>query len=405
MSNWLIFGLLANYICIAFVLIKWGNIRCTGITPLKTPVFMAILFTSGWEVGVIMLPLVDFPRYEDFINYPEYSFTNPLAMEFASMAFAIWSGYFITCFYFCVIEPKVRFFKIPLVNLINTIVIVITCSFTIYLFLINLPIYAPELGDGKSLNAIFYLIVFLVISAAVYSSTNIRYVKILSMTSTILFFLLISGMWIASFTIEKIAITQIFTSINLMSNYFLDLDKFLLPINLYHEFYLYWWFSWYIMIGQFLARFVGGIKTYQLFLMIMIIPSIPLGLWFSVIFIYYQNEISTVGAYNLCMIFVGTLFVINSLDSLIRLYTDNMNLTPKRLGQKKYIALNIFSLCLLTLMYNYDFLEIEWIGAIVVALFAACLIYIFTMKFNTVRKIDSSPVENETNFENSEIIS
>lgn len=56
-------------------------------------------------------------------------------------------------------------------------------------------------------------------------------------------------------------------------------------------------------------------------------------------------------------------------------------------------------------MYNYDFLEIEWIGAIVVALFAACLIYIFTMKFNTVRKIDSSPVENETNFENRETIS
>ena len=276
MSNWLIFGLLASYIFIAYVLIKWGNIRCTGVTPLKTPVFMAILFTSGWEVGVIMLPMIDFPRYEDFINYPEYSFTNPLAMEFASMGFAIWSGYFITCFYFCVIEPKVRFFKIPLVNFINTVVIVITCSFTIYLFLSNLPIYAPELGDGKNLNAIFYLIVLLVILTAVYSSTKIKYVKILSMSSTILFFLLIFGMWIASFTIEKVAVTEIFTSLNLMSNYFVNLNEFLLPINLYHEFYLYWWFSWYIMIGQFLARFVSGIKTYQLFLMILIISFDPI---------------------------------------------------------------------------------------------------------------------------------
>ena len=48
MSNWLIFGLFANYFCIAYILLKWGNIRCIGETPLKTPVFMAILFTSGF---------------------------------------------------------------------------------------------------------------------------------------------------------------------------------------------------------------------------------------------------------------------------------------------------------------------------------------------------------------------
>ena len=311
MSNWLIFGLVTSYICIAYVLIKWGNIRCIGETPMRTPVFMAILFTSGWEVGVIMLPMIDFLRYEDLINYPEYGFTNPLAMEFASMGFAIWSGYFITCFYFCVIEPKIGFFKIPLVNFINTIVIVVTCSFTIYLFLSNLPIYLPELGDGKNLNAIFYLIVFLVISISVYSSSSIHYVKILSMTSTILFFFLILAMWVASFTLEQTGFTEIFNSINLMSNYFINLNNFLIPINLYHEFYLFWWYSWYIMIGQFLARFVSGIKTYQLFIMIMIIPSIPLALWFSVIFIYYQNGINTVGIYNYSMMFVGTLFVIN----------------------------------------------------------------------------------------------
>ena len=399
MSNWLIFGLVTSYICIAYVLIKWGNIRCIGETPMRTPVFMAILFTSGWEVGVIMLPMIDFLRYEDLINYPEYSFTNPLAMEFASMGFAIWSGYFITCFYFCVIEPKIGFFKIPLVNFINTIVIVVTCSFTIYLFLSNLPIYLPELGDGKNLNAIFYLIVFLVISISVYSSSSIHYVKILSMTSTILFFFLILAMWVASFTLEQTGFTEIFNSINLMSNYFINLNNFLIPINLYHEFYLFWWYSWYIMIGQFLARFVSGIKTYQLFIMIMIIPSIPLALWFSVIFIYYKNGINTVGIYNYSMMFVGTLFVINSLDSLIRLYTDNLNLTPKRLGKSKYIILNILSLSVLTLMYNYDFLEIEWVGAIVIGLVVSCLIYIFTTKRNIVSNIKGSPAENDLNYD------
>ena len=56
-------------------------------------------------------------------------------------------------------------------------------------------------------------------------------------------------------------------------------------------------------------------------------------------------------------------------------------------------------------MYTIDFLEIEWIGAIVVALFAACLIYIFATKFNIVRQIDSSPIENELNYKKVESIS
>tara|TARA_Y100001947_G_C10200341_1_gene244704 strand:+ start:185 stop:661 length:477 start_codon:yes stop_codon:yes gene_type:complete len=152
------------------------------------------------------------------------------------------------------------------------------------------------------------------------------------------------------------------------------------------------------MIGQFLARFVGGIRTYQLLLMILIIPSIPLGLWFSVIYIYHQNNIEIYGLYNLMMMFVGTLFVINSLDSLIRLYTDNLNLTPQNLGQKKYILLNIVSLSILTLLYNFEFLKIEWIGAIVIAMFLACLINILFTKLTIVNDIKSSPSENKLDF-------
>ena len=405
MSSWLIFGLIMSYLCIAYILIKWGNMKCIGVTPLRTPVFMAILFTSGLEVGGIMLPLIDFPRFEDLINYPEYSFTNPLAMEFASMGFAIWSGYFMMCFYFCIIEPKVRFFEIPLVKFLNTAVIIITCSFTTYLFLSNLPFYLPEFGDGKNLNTFFYLVVFLVISAATYSSTKIKYVRILSLTSSTLFFLLIIGMWIASFTIEQARFSEIFSTSILLGDYFIDLPKFLLPINLYHEFYLYWWFSWYIMIGQFLARFVGGVRTYQLLLMILFIPSIPLAMWFSVIFIYYQNNIEIYGMYNLLMMFVGTLFVINSLDSLIRLYTDNLNITTKKLGTRNYLLINIFSLCVLTLMYNFEFLQIEWIGAIVAGLFIACICFILLNKFKIVNQIDSSPIENKLDFDKVKSIS
>ena len=152
------------------------------------------------------------------------------------------------------------------------------------------------------------------------------------------------------------------------------------------------------MIGQFLARFVGGIRTYQLLLMILIIPSIPLGLWFSVIYIYHQSNIEIYGLYNLMMMFVGTLFVINSLDSLIRLYTDNLNLTTKKLGLKKYISLNIISLSVLTMLYNFEFLKIEWIGAIVIAMFLSCLVNILLTKYKVVNNIKSSPLENKIDF-------
>ena len=98
------------------------------------------------------------------------------------------------------------------------------------------------------------------------------------------------------------------------------------------------------------------------------------------------------------MMFVGTLFVINSLDSLIRLYTDNLNLTPKKLGLKKYISLNIISLTVLTMLYNFEFLKIEWIGAIVIAMFLACLLNILFTKHKEVSDINSSPPENKLDF-------
>ena len=37
---------------------------------------------------------------------------------------------------------------------------------------------------------------------------------------------------------------------------------------------------------------------------------------------------------------MGIIFVINSFDSLIRLYTDNLNLTAKRFGTIAYILGN-----------------------------------------------------------------
>jgi choline-glycine betaine transporter len=152
------------------------------------------------------------------------------------------------------------------------------------------------------------------------------------------------------------------------------------------------------MIGQFTSRFVGGLKTYQVLIAMMVIPSIPIAAWFSVLYHYHSAGISTDGLVNFAMVFVGIVFVINSLDSLIRLYTDNLNITVERLGRVNYMALNIVALSLLTLLFKLDFLQIQWVGALVIAIFFGCFGFILSQKFKSVMAIKTSPKENKIDF-------
>jgi len=404
MTAWLSAGILFTFATIAFVLYRWGNIRCVGVTPVKTFTFIAILFTSGLDVGLIMFPLTEFAGYADLATSPEYSFTNPLAIEFGFWAFLIWGFYFLTCFYFCVIEPRVKFFDLPLIKLINNVVIIGTCAFTAYLLLTNLPWYVPELGDGESIIGSFYLIVLVVIAAAVYSSTSIRYVRLLSLATTWLFIGLIALMWAGAFLSENSGIAEFASTVALLGGYFGNIHEFVLPLNDYHEFYLYWWFAWSIMIGQFTARFVGGLRTYQVLAAMLIFPSIPIAIWFTVLYYYSANGLETAGFYNIAMAIVGVTFVINSLDSLIRLYTDNLNLTVTRLGRVKYLLGNLVALSLLTLLFKLDFLQIQWVGAVVIGLFFTCFGYILFTKFKVVSEIECSPKENKIDFNKIELV-
>ena len=65
------------------------------------------------------------------------------------------------------------------------------------------------------------------------------------------------------------------TSATLLAGYFGQLDRFVLPVNDYHAFYLFWWFAWSIMIGQFVSRFVSGISTWQLLVLLLVVPLYP----------------------------------------------------------------------------------------------------------------------------------
>ncbi|MGS0681366.1 BCCT family transporter [Shewanella sp. 125m-7] len=403
MTTWLTIGILFTFAAIAFVIYRWGNVKCVGVTPVRTFTFIAILFTSGLDVGLIMFPLTEFAGYADLGASPEYGFTNPLAIEFGFWAFLIWAFYFLTCFYFCVIEPRVKFFEIPVIKFINNLVIIGTCAFTAYLLLTNLPWYLPEMGDGESIVSSFYLIVFVIIAAAVYSSTSIRYVRILSLASTWLFLGLIVLMWAGAFMSKESGVGEFVNTFALIGDYFGNIHHFVLPMNDYHEFYLFWWFAWSIMIGQFTSRFVGGMKTYQVLIAMMVFPSLPIAVWFTVLYYYSANEIATTGFYNLAMVMVGITFVINSLDSLIRLYTDNLNLTVERFGKAKYIIGNLALMSGLTLLFQLNFLEIQWVGALAIGLILGCFGYILATKYKKVAAIEHSPTENKIDFSKIEL--
>ena len=341
------------------LLVRCGRLILTGRTPTRFFAFFAILFTSGLDVGLIMFPLTEFPIYE---TRKIYGFTNPIAIEFGFWGFYIWLFYFLTTFYFCLVEPRLKIFEIPWVKKVNNATIIATCAFTGYLFLQYLPDYVLGISP-------FYTFTFvgLVVLAAVISSTDIRYLKILSLASTWLFFALIIAMW----AFGGLGLSGLATNMAQLGDYFSNIHRFIFPLSDYHAFYLFWWFAWSIMIGQFVSRFVGGLRTWQLLLALLLIPSIPIALWFSVLFGVYEQGLEITGYMNVLMVLVGTIFVTNSLDSLTRLYSENLHLTVIRLGMKKYILGHWALLYSLILLYQFTPLQIEWIGLVVIFLYAA----------------------------------
>ena len=341
-----------------YVVLRYGSLAIEGAAPVPVATFLAILFTSGLDVGLIMFPLVDF---QAFAAEPRYAFTNPLALEFGFWGFLVWGFYFLTTFYFCVLEPRLRLFEIPLVKLVNNLTIIGTCAFTGYLFLHYLPDYIAGITDP-----VRFSLAGVVVLVAVLSSTHLRFVKALSLGSSALFFLLIA----VAFSVAGMGWSGLVESGVALSDYFAQLHRFVLPLDDYHAFYLFWWFAWSIMIGQFVARFVGGLSTWQLLVALLVVPSLPIALWFSVLYWYFSHGLVIPGALNWGMIGVGVLFVINSLDSLTRLYTQNIGLTIERLGTIRYVLLNWTILFALVLSFQFTPFEIEWVGLVVIGIYA-----------------------------------
>ena len=340
--------------------------------PLSLLGFMALLFTSGLDVGLIMLPLTEFPLYA---REPVYAFANPLAIAFGFWGFLVWGFYFLTTFYFLAIEPHVRLFEIPSVKLVNNLVIIGTCAFTAHLLWRNLPFYVPSIGDASR-----YAVVALTVLMSALTSTHIRYVRVLSVWSMWLFGTLVAVMWLAS----GMGVGGFAHSAASLGSYFANLPRFVVPMSDYHAFYLFWWFSWSIMIGQFVSRFVGGLRTWQLAVALLVIPSIPLGAWFSVLYFYFRQDTPVHPLLATAMVVVGIVFVINSLDSLIRLYSDNLGFTARRLGTRRYVAAHWLLIYSLVLAFQFTPLRIEWIGLVVIGLYAA--VYLLLLRWWRARR-------------------
>ena len=95
------------------------------------------------------------------------------------------------------------------------------------------------------------------------------------------------------------------------------------------------------------------------------------------LFEVYEQGLDISGFINGFMILVGVIFVTNSLDSLTRLYSENLQLTVDRLGKLKYIGIHWCLLYGLILFYQFTPLQIEWIGLIVIGFYAAISVLIY----------------------------
>ena len=64
-------------------------------------------------------------------------------------------------------------------------------------------------------------------------------------------------------------------------------------------------------------------------------------------------------------------FVVNSLDSLIRLYSANLGWSREELGSAIYYPLHFTLQFLLVIAYVFTPFQIQWVGLVVVGIYAA----------------------------------
>lgn len=351
-------GILLFIVVGIFLCWRYRKVKLSGDTPSSSAVLVAILFTSGLDSGFILMPLVEFPSYQ---SDPSYGFVNPLAIELGFWGLTAWFLYFVSTLYFLTLEPKLQLFKRPAIRLVNSLVVLMTCAFTLSLFLQLIPQYTDYFLTKISELVLFALLFFMIIFALLVS-TKVRFMTRLSQVSVLLFCALILVIGITN----DFSSQDLVTSLAATRGYLANFHQFILPFNDYHEFYLAWWLTWTILLGQFVAKFVNQMSPFKLLLTMVLIPLIPTAIWFSVLYHHFIIQAVMSPVIAITMVLLALLFVVNSLDFMVAHYSQSLSIDRKRLGMKKFVLFNSILLLMLTAMFKEQWLFIQWTALLVI---------------------------------------
>jgi hypothetical protein len=146
------------------------------------------------------------------------------------------------------------------------------------------------------------------------------------------------------------------------------------------------------MIGRFVSEFVPkGTTPLQLFLFMVVVPTIPLSLWFGVLYVFYTSGHTISLMYLILMSVVGILFVINSFDSILRVSANLIESSLSTFSYKKalllaYVLLILFFIGYAGFQSNEGFIKIDYTGTLSIVL----LYYLLyrTVKYFIKLKVD-----------------
>lgn len=337
---------------------QYRNVRLSGDTPSSSWILIAILFTSGLDGGFILLPLTEFSTYQ---TQPSYGFLNPLAIELGFWGITAWFLYFVSTLYFLTIEPKLQLFKQPIISLMNSVVVLTTCAFTLSLFLQLVPQYISIFNFSITEPILFLLLTFIIIFA-LFVSIKVSFMTRLSQISVFLFIGLILMIGVQN----QFSPSDAIFSLSKTRDYLKSLHLFILPFNEYHEFYLAWWLTWTILLGQFVAKFVSNMSPIKLLLAMVLVPLIPTAIWFSVLYQQFIIEAELSPMIAGTMIVLAMLFVVNSLDFMVAHYSKALFIDRQRMGVKRFVLFNTLLLLILTALFKEQLLFIQWTAFLVI---------------------------------------
>ncbi|GLX76786.1 choline transporter [Thalassotalea insulae] len=339
---------------------RFRNSQLSGKQPRSIWLLSAILFTSGLDGGFILLPLIEFPQYQE---KNIYSFTNPLAIELGFWGITAWTLYYVSTLYFLTLEPKLQLFSKQWVQKLSALVVIITCAFTLSLFTQLVPFYLSERHSDHPLFT--FIILLVIILTALVISTRISLMMRISQLSVLIFI----GLWSYLALSSQFDSQTLISSIDLGADYLTSLHKFIVPFNDYHEFYLAWWLTWSIMLGQFVARFVSGLKPLPLFIVMTLLPLIPCFLWFALLFHLEQSHFTLTTEVKWCLLLLALAFVINSLDFMVENYSRAFNIGLQDIGKSRFIIINSLLLLTLSYLFQLQLIFVQWSAFVVILLF------------------------------------